>query len=254
LRNSGIQEFRNWGIEELRIEGLRDCELRNCELGNPRICAHGINLKYSSVTDIIPKTLLKTLDGVTTNPTLAAKEKREFRGLIKEICGIVDGPVNAEVVSTDTKGMIAEAKGLAKIAENIVVKIPLIKEGLKAVKRLSADGIKTNVTLCFSAVQALMAAKAGAAYISPFVGRLDDISSRGMELVEQIVTIYGNYGYETEIIVASIRNPVHVLDAALMGADIATMPYKVMEQLISHPLTDIGLEKFLSDWKKMEKP
>jgi len=197
---------------------------------------------------------LGLLDGVTTNPTLAAKEKREFRGLIKEICGIVDGPVNAEVVSTNTKGMIAEAKGLAKIAENIVVKIPMIKEGLKAVKRLSADGIKTNVTLCFSAVQALMAAKAGAAYISPFVGRLDDISSRGMELVEQIVTIYGNYGYETEVIVASIRNPVHVLDAALMGADIATMPYKVMEQLISHPLTDIGLEKFLSDWRKMEKP
>jgi transaldolase len=162
--------------------------------------------------------------------------------------------VNAEVVSTDAKGMIAEAKDLIKIAGNLVVKIPLIKEGLKAVKLLSADGIKTNVTLCFSPVQALMAAKAGAAYISPFVGRLDDISSRGMELVEQIGTIYGNYGYETEIIVASIRNPVHVLDAALMGADIATMPYKVMEQLISHPLTDIGLEKFLADWRKMEKP
>ena len=150
--------------------------------------------------------------------------------------------------------MIAEAKDLVKIADNIVVKIPLIKEGLKAVKRLSGDRIKTNVTLCFSAVQALMAAKAGAAYISPFVGRLDDISNRGMELVEQIVTIYGNYGYETEVIVASIRNPIHVLDAALMGADIATMPYKVMEQLINHPLTDIGLEKFLADWRKMEKP
>jgi transaldolase len=197
---------------------------------------------------------LGLLDGVTTNPTLVAKEKREFRGLIQEICHIADGPVNAEVVSTESEGMIAEAKELVKIAENIVVKIPLIKEGLKAVKRLSSDGIKTNVTLCFSPVQALMAAKAGAAYISPFVGRLDDISNRGMELVEQIVTIYGNYGYETEVIVASIRNPVHVLDAALMGADIATMPYKVMEQLISHPLTDIGLEKFLADWRKMEKP
>jgi transaldolase len=165
----------------------------------------------------------------------------------------VEGPVNAEVVATDTKGMVAEAKSLAKIAENVVVKIPLIKEGLKAVKRLSSDGIKTNVTLCFSPVQALMAAKAGAAYISPFVGRLDDISSRGMEVVEQIVTIYGNYGYETEVIVASIRNPVHVLDAALIGADIATMPYKVMEQLIGHPLTEIGLEGFLADWRKMEK-
>jgi len=197
---------------------------------------------------------LGLLDGVTTNPTLAAKEKREFRGLIKEICDIVDGPVNAEVVSTDAKGMIAEAKDLAKIAENIVVKIPLIKEGLKAVRRLSGEGIKTNVTLCFSAVQALMAAKAGAAYVSPFVGRLDDISARGMELVEQILTIYGNYGYETEVIVASVRNPVHVLDAALIGADIATMPYTVMEQLIHHPLTDMGLEKFLADWRKIEKP
>jgi len=197
---------------------------------------------------------LGLLDGVTTNPTLAAKEKREFKGLIEEICGLVEGPVNAEVVSTDAQGMLAEARELRKIAENIVIKIPLIKEGLKAVKQLSADGIKTNVTLCFTAVQALMAAKAGAAYISPFVGRLDDISSRGMDLVEEIGTIYANYGYETEIIVASIRNPVHVLDAALMGADIATMPYKVMEQLISHPLTDIGLEKFLADWRKMEKP
>ena len=197
---------------------------------------------------------LGLLDGVTTNPTLAAKEKREFRGLIKEICDVVDGPVNAEVVSTEAKGMIAEAKDLAKIAENIVIKVPLIKEGLKAVKQLTDFGIKTNVTLCFSPVQALMAAKAGAAYISPFVGRLDDISNRGMELVEQIVTIYGNYGYETEVIVASIRNPLHVLDAALIGADISTMPYKVMEQLISHPLTDIGLEKFLADWRKMEKP
>jgi transaldolase len=163
----------------------------------------------------------------------------------------VDGPVNAEVVSTDAEGMINEARDLVKLADNIVVKIPLIEEGLKAVKILAAEEIKTNVTLCFSATQALMAAKAGAAYVSPFVGRLDDISSTGMDLVEQIITIYDNYGYDTEIIVASIRNPTHVVDAALMGADIATIPYNVIQQLIKHPLTDIGLEKFLADWKKM---
>jgi transaldolase len=191
------------------------------------------------------------LDGVTTNPTLVSKEGREFKGLIKEICSIVDGPVNAEVVSTDAEGMVNEARDLVKLAHNIVVKIPLIEEGLKAVKILAAEGIKTNVTLCFSPTQALMAAKAGAAYVSPFVGRLDDISSTGMDLVEQIITIYDNYGFDTEIIVASIRNPTHVVDAALMGADIATIPYKVIQQLIKHPLTDIGLEKFLADWKKM---
>jgi transaldolase len=194
---------------------------------------------------------LGLLDGVTTNPTLVSREGREFKELIKEICGIVEGPVNAEVVSTDTEGMLQEARELVKIADNIVVKIPLIKEGLKAVKTLSAEGIRTNVTLCFSPIQALMAAKAGASYISPFVGRLDDLSQRGMELVEQIVTIYDNYGFHTEVIVASIRNPVHVLDAALMGADISTVPYKVMEQLIKHPLTNIGLESFLADWNKM---
>jgi len=194
---------------------------------------------------------LGLLDGVTTNPSLISKENREFKGLLKEICQIVDGPVNAEVVSKDAPGMIAEARDLTKIADNIVVKIPLIEEGLKAVKALTAEDIKTNVTLCFSAVQALMAAKAGASYISPFVGRLDDISQRGMELVEQTVTIYENYGYDTEVIVASIRSPLHVLDAALMGADISTVPFKVMQQLIKHPLTDIGLEKFLADWKKM---
>jgi transaldolase len=196
---------------------------------------------------------LGLLDGVTTNPSLVSKEGREFRDLIKEICEIVDGPVSAEVVSTDAEGMINEARDLSKLADNIVVKIPLIKEGLKAVKTLSGEGIKTNVTLCFSAIQALMAAKAGADYISPFVGRLDDIGQTGMELVEQIVTIYENYGFDTEVIVASIRNPIHVLDAALMGADIATVPYKVMDQLIKHTLTDIGLEKFLADWKKIGK-
>ena len=194
---------------------------------------------------------LGLLDGVTTNPTLVSKEGREFKGLIKEICSIVDGPVNAEVVSTDAEGMINEARDLVKLADNIVVKIPLIEEGLKAVKILTAEDIKTNVTLCFSPTQALMAAKAGAAYVSPFVGRLDDISITGMDLVEQIITIYDNYGYDTEIIVASIRNPTQVVDAALMGADIATIPYNVIQQLIKHPLTDIGLEKFLADWKKM---
>ncbi len=194
---------------------------------------------------------LGLLDGVTTNPSLVSKEKREFKDLLKEICGIVDGPVNAEVVSKDQAGMVREAQELVKIADNIVVKIPLIEEGLKAVKTLAKEGIKCNVTLCFSPLQALMAAKAGAAFISPFVGRLDDISQRGMELVEQIVNIYDNYGFETEVIVASVRNPVHVLEAALMGADIATMPFNVIQQLIRHPLTDIGLEKFLADWKKM---
>jgi transaldolase len=205
----------------------------------------------ANIEEIKKANALGLLDGVTTNPTLVSKEGREFKGLIQEICSIVEGPVNAEVVSTEAEGMISEAKDLAKLAHNIVVKIPLIKEGLKAVKALSGEGIKTNVTLCFSPVQALMAAKAGAAYISPFVGRLDDISERGMDLVDQIITIYENYGYDTEVIVASIRNPVHVLDAALMGADIATIPYKVMEQLINHPLTTIGLDKFLADWKKM---
>jgi transaldolase len=194
---------------------------------------------------------LGMVDGVTTNPSLVSKEGREFKGLIREICAIVDGPVSAEVVSADAEGMIGEAKELAGLAENIVVKIPLIEEGLKAVKILAQEGIQTNVTLCFSPVQALMAAKAGASYISPFVGRLDDISHTGMELVEQIITIYDNYGFETEVIVASIRNPLHVVDAAIMGADIATIPYKVIKQLIRHPLTEIGLDKFLADWKKL---
>lgn len=205
----------------------------------------------ANVEEIRKTNDLGLLDGVTTNPTLVSKEGREFKGLIKEICSIVDGPVNAEAVSTNAEGMINEARDLVKLADNIVVKIPLIEEGLKAVKVLAAEGIKTNVTLCFSPTQALMAAKAGAAYVSPFVGRLDDISSTGMDLVEQIITIYDNYGFDTEIIVASIRNPTHVVDAALMGADIATIPYKVIQQLIKHPLTDIGLEKFLADWQKM---
>jgi transaldolase len=196
---------------------------------------------------------LGVLDGVTTNPSLVSKEGRSFRELITDICRVVDGPVSAEVVSTDEAGILREARELAKIAGNIVVKVPLIKEGLRAVKVLSGEGIKTNVTLCFSPIQALLAAKVGATYVSPFVGRLDDISQRGMDLVEQIVAIYNTYGYDTEVIVASVRNPVHVLDAALMGADIVTVPYAVMERFITHPLTDIGLEKFLADWKKTGK-
>lgn len=195
---------------------------------------------------------LGVLDGVTTNPSLVAKEKYDitFKELIAEICRTVPGPVSAEVVSTDTEGMLKEAHELAKIADNVVVKIPLLKDGLKAVRKLKSEGIKTNVTLCFSPTQALLAAKAGASYISPFVGRLDDISQDGMELVEQIIAIYDNYGYDTEVLVASVRHPMHVVQAALMGADVATMPFKVIEQLAKHPLTDIGLERFLADWKK----
>ena len=204
----------------------------------------------ANIDEIKKANELGMVDGVTTNPSLVAKEGREFKGLIKEICDIVDGPVSAEVVSTDAEGMVKEARELAKLADNIVVKIPMLEEGLKAVKTLAQEGINTNVTLCFSAIQALMAAKAGAAYISPFVGRLDDIGHIGMELVEEIITIYDNYGFETEVIVASVRNPIHVLDAALMGADIATIPFKVIQQLTKHPLTDIGVEKFLADWKK----
>ena len=204
----------------------------------------------ANIDEIKKANELGMVDGVTTNPSLVAREGRDFKGLIKEICDIVEGPVNAEVVSLDAEGMVKEARELTHLADNIVVKIPMLEEGLKAVKTLAQEEINTNVTLCFSAIQALMAAKAGAAYISPFVGRLDDISHMGMALVEEIITIYDNYGFETEVIVASIRNPIHVLDAALMGADIATIPFKVIQQLTKHPLTDIGVEKFLADWKK----
>ncbi len=192
------------------------------------------------------------LDGVTTNPTLVSREGREFISLIKEICGIVRGPVSAEVISPEAEGMVKEARELSRIADNIVIKIPVCLEGLKATKKLSAEGIKVNMTLIFSPSQGLLAAKAGAAYASPFVGRLDDNSHNGMELVEQLVAIYQNYGYDTEIIVASIRNPVHVVQAALMGAHIATIPFKVIEQLVKHPLTDIGIERFLADWKTLQ--
>jgi len=193
------------------------------------------------------------VDGVTTNPSLVSKEGREFKELVKEICSIVDGPISAEAMSLDADGMIKEATELSKIHKNIVVKIPMTLEGLKAVKVVAKEGIKTNVTLVFSPTQALMAAKAGATYASPFVGRLDDISHNGMDLVSQILSIYENYDFATEVIVASVRHPLHVVDAALLGAHIATIPFKVIEQLSKHPLTDIGIERFLKDWEKVPK-
>jgi len=196
---------------------------------------------------------LGVIDGVTTNPSLISKEGKDPIKLLKQICSIVDGPVSAEAVSMTADAMIKEAKSLARIHKNIVVKIPMIEEGLKAVKRLTSQGIKTNVTLVFSASQALLAAKAGATYVSPFVGRLDDISHIGMGLVSEILDIYENYMFDTEIIVASVRNPLHVVEAARMGAHIATIPYSVIIQLIKHPLTDIGIQKFLKDWEKVPK-
>lgn len=205
----------------------------------------------ASIKEIKEAVSLGLIDGVTTNPTLISKENRPANDLLREISSLVTGPVSAEVISLETEKMVLEARQLTSIARNIVIKIPLVKEGLKAVKILSAEGIKTNVTLCFSPSQALLAAKAGADYISPFVGRLDDISHKGMDLVREIKTIYKNYGYKTEIIVASVRNPLHVVDAALMGADIATIPFAVIEQLLKHPLTDLGIQKFLEDHKKI---
>jgi transaldolase len=193
------------------------------------------------------------INGVTTNPTLVSREGRDFRPLVSEICEIVDGPVSVEAVSSKSEDLIAEARTLSKIHENIVVKIPMTLEGLHAVRTLASEGISTNVTLIFSPTQALLAAKAGATFASPFIGRLDDVSHVGMDLVEQIITIYDNYDFDTQVIVASIRNPIHVLEAALMGADIATIPYKVLEQLVKHPLTDVGIERFLEDWKKIPK-
>ena len=193
------------------------------------------------------------VDGVTTNPSLVSKEQRPFSDILADICALVDGPISAEVVSLDADGMVVEARELAKIHDNIVVKVPMIEEGLKAVKRLTAENIKTNVTLVFSSTQALLAAKAGATYVSPFVGRLDDISQDGMELVSDIMTILRNYGFSTEVIVASVRSPMHVVQSALIGADIATIPYKVIAQMARHPLTDIGMEQFLADWEKRQK-
>lgn len=194
---------------------------------------------------------LGMVDGVTTNPTLVSKENKDFDTVVKEILEIVKGPVSLEVVSLDADGMVAEGRKLAQLADNVVVKVPMLPEGLKATKILSDEGIHVNQTLIFSPVQALMAAKAGAAYVSPFVGRLDDISHFGMDIVEQIITIFSNYNFDCEVLVASVRHPVHVLEAAMMGADVATVPFKVLMQLAKHPLTDIGVDKFLADWKKV---
>lgn len=197
---------------------------------------------------------LGVLDGVTTNPSLCAKiGVADFEGHIAKICDMVDGDVSAEVVSTAYDDIMPEARNLAGIADNVVVKVPLIKDGIKAIKSLSEEGIRTNCTLCFSAPQALIAAKAGATYISPFIGRLDDISEDGMQLIADVVQIYENYGYETEVLAASIRHPMHVLEAARLGADVATMPLKVIDQLLHHPLTDSGLERFLADWDKLQE-
>jgi transaldolase len=207
----------------------------------------------ANIDDIREANLLGLIDGVTTNPTLVSKEGRDFMSIIKEICQIVDGPISVEAVSTESEGMLREAREFAKIHPNVVVKLPMSRDGLTATKQLATEGIRVNMTLVFSPTQALLAAKAGAAFVSPFVGRLDDISHWGMDLVEQIITIYENYGFETEIIVASVRNPLHVLEAALLGADIATVPFKTILQLIKHPLTDRGIEQFLKDWKKVKK-
>jgi transaldolase len=209
-------------------------------------------LDTANIDEIKDAHSMGMVDGVTTNPSLIAKEGRDFETVIKEICEIVDGPISAEVISTDTEGMLKEARHLAGLHQNIVVKIPMTVEGIKATCQLTKEGIKTNVTLVFSPLQALMAAKAGATYVSPFLGRLDDISQDGLQLIEQIVEIYANYAYETEVIVASVRNPLHVLDSAMIGADIATIPYSVLGKFAAHPLTDKGLKAFLDDWNKSQ--
>jgi transaldolase len=207
----------------------------------------------ANIQEIKEGILLGMVDGVTTNPTLVAKEKKGFDKVIRDILDVVDGPVSLEVISLDAEGMVREGRKLAKLGSNVVVKVPMTEEGLKATRIFTNEGIRINQTLVFSPLQALMAAKAGAAYVSPFVGRLDDIAHDGMEIVDQIITIFDNYGYDTEVIVASVRHPRHVLEAALMGADIATIPFKVIAQLAKHPLTDKGIEAFLADWKKVPK-
>jgi len=207
----------------------------------------------ANIAEIREANAMGMVDGVTTNPSLIAKEKLDFEEIIKEICKIVDGPISAEVIALDTEGMVKEGRHLAKIHKNIVIKIPMTVDGLKATRQLFQEGIRTNVTLVFSPLQAIMAAKAGATYVSPFVGRLDDISHDGLVLVQQIVNIYNNYGFETEVIVASVRNPLHVLESALMGAHIATIPFNVLAKLAAHPLTDKGIKAFLDDWNKAQK-
>jgi len=210
-------------------------------------------LDTANVKEILEAASLGLLDGVTTNPSLVAKEGRSFKEVLIEICNIVDGPISAEVVSLEADAMVKEGKELAKIHKNIVVKVPLIAEGLKATKRMAAEGIKVNVTLCFSPTQALLAAKAGAWCVSPFIGRLDDISSNGMELIRQILTIYRNYDFKTQVLVASVRHPQHVVEAALAGGHICTMPFSIFQQMVKHPLTDSGLKKFLADWETQAK-
>lgn len=212
-----------------------------------------IFIDSANIDEIKKANDLGVINGVTTNPSLIAKEGRNFEEVVDEICNIVDGPISAEVISILAEGMVKEAKELIKIHKNIIIKIPMCAEGLKAVKILSSEGIKTNVTLIFSANQAMLAARAGASYVSPFVGRLDDISQNGTELISEIVQIFAQYGVNTEIIAASIRHPIHVKEAALLGADIATIPYQVIVQMINHPLTDIGIKKFLEDWDKVPK-
>jgi transaldolase len=207
----------------------------------------------ANVDDIRAAAAMGVLDGVTTNPSLVAKEGKDFHKTLREIVSVVNGPISAEVTSSDPEKMLAEAYELSKISPNIVIKVPITMHGLQTCKKLRQDDIRVNVTLCFSPAQALLAAKADATYISPFIGRLDDVSSDGMELIRQIRAIYDNYGFETQILAASIRHPMHVVDAALAGADVATMPYKVIQQLLKHPLTDIGQEKFLEDFKKLKK-
>lgn len=209
-----------------------------------------IFIDSADIQEIKDAVAMGVIDGCTTNPSLLAKVGRKIEGAIPEICEIVDGPVSAEVVATDYDGIVTEGRALAKLHKNVVVKVPLIAEGLRAVRTFSKEGIKTNVTLCFSATQGLLAAKAGATYISPFIGRVDDVSGEGMELVEQLVAIYDNYGFGTQVLAASIRHPLHVVQSALAGAHCATLPFSVIKQLIKHPLTDIGLEKFLADAKK----
>lgn len=210
-----------------------------------------IFIDSADIEEIRDAAAMGVVDGVTTNPSLVAKTGRPFRDVLVDICEVIDGPISAEVIATDYDGMMKEARSLAKMHDNIVVKIPLIAEGLKAVRTLTHEGIRTNVTLCFSPTQGLLAAKAGATYVSPFIGRIDDIGGDGMEIVQQLVTIYQNYNLTTQVLAASIRHPVHVVQASLIGADVATLPHKVIHQLLKHPLTDSGLERFLADAKKI---
>ena len=242
-----LQSFSSEG--KVAIECLHSYEWHDFKTGG----SMKFFIDTANIHEIKEGLALGMVDGVTTNPSLVAKEKKGFDQVIKEILSVVDGPVSLEVISLDANGMLKEGKKLAKLGPQVVVKVPMTTEGLKATRIFASEGIRVNQTLIFSPLQALMAAKAGAAYVSPFVGRLDDIAHDGMEIVDQIMTIYHNYGFETEVIVASVRHPGHVLEAALMGADIATIPFKVISQLANHPLTDKGIEAFLADWKKVPK-